>query len=293
MSFYFKKLPTKYLFPIVLAALTFGVVISRAVIMSMVEVDIPGPRLSPEADLNVVVDISCDANLQGGKCRRSVRRISDYCSNSDTYFGYEGYLPGLGSKEWTLKHVLFSIRHGDRTTLNMINGAVDLDRVDAMEFFGGASLLSPTARNHVHRLSSFVLKDIDGGKIDKLVDTVNSSNIFQVSDRFLDPGMLTSRGYLQHSRLGRYMNVAYEDFLNKLENPWDVYIRSTKYARTIQVHLFCDCHIIYFLLVHVIHSSIFHFLFFLFSSRRLHLQQQWFLCLEAQSKMDKFLFMFI
>ena len=71
---------------------------------------------------------------------------------------------------------------------------------------------------------------------DPAVNALTKPLLFTNPDRELAPGLLTSRGFMQHVRLGMALRKLYEDFLGHLDGPAEevLYIRSTNYERTIQ-----------------------------------------------------------
>lgn len=65
---------------------------------------------------------------------------------------------------------------------------------------------------------------------------LNPKKALRKSDYSLAPGQLTSRGFMQHVHLGQLLHSYYgKEFLDKLSSSYQVYVRSTNYARTVQV----------------------------------------------------------
>ena len=66
-------------------------------------------------------------------------------------------------------------------------------------------------------------------------DSLNRTTLFETSDFSLNQGQLTTRGFMQHILLGKILQKSYSTFLkNSIKSPSNVFVRSTKYDRTIQ-----------------------------------------------------------
>ena len=69
---------------------------------------------------------------------------------------------------------------------------------------------------------------------------LNPQKAFHKGDDLLDIGQLTTRGFMQHIHLGEQLLQYYgADFLKGVTHSSAVYVRSTNYARTVQVSLRC------------------------------------------------------
>jgi Histidine phosphatase superfamily (branch 2) len=155
-----------------------------------------------------------------------------YC-NTHEVTGSEG-TAFTGSQNWVLHHLLLNIRHGDRSSIHNIPEAQKLsDQVSKHVYLDQAAL------QYVPRLNSFVLEPIGSGKPGTvnsegdLPDALNVSAVFDRSDKDLAPGILTTRGFMQHILLGKYIAHAYKDFIGTIKSHDDLYVRSTNYRRTI------------------------------------------------------------
>lgn len=77
-----------------------------------------------------------------------------------------------------------------------------------------------------------------------MASSLNKASVMQSSDYSLAPGQLTSKGFMQHVQLGELLYNYYAarkiPFLATISSADQVYIRSTNYARTIQVILLYD-----------------------------------------------------
>jgi len=142
------------------------------------------------------------------------------------------------SDQWVLHHLLVNIRHGDRSSIHNIPSAqpLVLQTKDST-----VQYLEYSALQYIPRLNSFKLtplgdpasssaKNSEGD----LPDAFNSSSLFREADRAVAPGMLTTRGFMQHINLGHHLHRAYSKFLSSaVHSVKNLYIRSTNYRRTI------------------------------------------------------------
>ena len=178
-----------------------------------------------------------------------------YCNTGDAT-GAEGPI-FEGSDEWVLHHLLFNIRHGDRSSIHNIPGAQSLSaQVNSKE----NKYLDHRALKYLPFLRFFVLKSIDeslpnmsikNSEGDTLPDALSLSQVFTQSDSDIPPGILTTRGFMQHILLGKHLSKAYRFYLETLTAPDDLYIRSTNYRRTILsvVALMVYLSIVYFVTI--------------------------------------------
>jgi hypothetical protein len=156
-----------------------------------------------------------------------------YC-NTQLPDGSEG-ATFLHADQWILHHLLINIRHGDRSSIHNIPGAqplasqVNADQIQYIEY---------SALKYVPRLNSFKLASVGPSSLKNsegdLPDAFNSSTLFRVADSSIAPGILTTRGFMQHINLGQYLARAYNKFLSNYVTSVDsIYVRSTNYRRTI------------------------------------------------------------
>jgi hypothetical protein len=220
---------------------------------------------------------SCQTNLKGSEsgdnCDNSIRRLGEYCrgenKNKNEQFlvtprNDEGRT-FLNNDNYILKHVVFTVRHGDRSSIHNMPGSNDSPKGENNFDFAPGILpqndenyLDIRAISYHHRLSSFKLNILNGTskfiekrREMKLLNSIN--NIFSVSDFMLSPGQLTSLGFMQLVEVGKVFQEAYGELVNKLmklkydkqkeDVNWNyrspnindyIYIRSTNYERTIQ-----------------------------------------------------------
>lgn len=220
---------------------------------------------------------SCQTNLKGSdssdNCDSSVRRLGEYCrGETENKNGRFLVTPRkdegrtfVNNDNYILKHVVLTVRHGDRSSIHNMPGSDDKPKVhNNVEVVPGIlpqndeNYLDIRALTYHHRLSSFNLnilngtsKYIDKHREMKLLKSVY--NIFSVSDLTLSPGQLTSLGFMQLVEVGKIFQEAYGELINRLlklkynkqknedndhyapPNINDyIYIRSTNYERTIQ-----------------------------------------------------------
>jgi hypothetical protein len=62
-----------------------------------------------------------------------------------------------------------------------------------------------------------------------------AKNIRQQLSNPVDRGQLTVRGFMQHIELGKQLHMLYGKFLQNTSTN-SIYVRSTNYGRTVQVH---------------------------------------------------------
>ena len=70
-----------------------------------------------------------------------------------------------------------------------------------------------------------------------LSDALNPMKIFSTPDLALRQGQLTSIGFMQHITLGSMLHRHYAELLDRITAQDQIYVRSTNYARTIQVYI--------------------------------------------------------
>jgi Histidine phosphatase superfamily (branch 2) len=180
------------------------------------------------------------------------KRLLDYCTNNDVS-GSEGILP-VGYSDLTLKHILITIRHGDRSAIHKMPGASvartdnsqskvhlrlealqyasDMDSYSLVQILPQDSL-STTITNSTNAAAkqSRMLTDVPSTTL----TTLSSSHIFKKGDFELEQGQLTTKGFMQHIALGTFLRRQYVAFLShQIRSPSNVYVRSTKYDRTFQ-----------------------------------------------------------
>ena len=69
-----------------------------------------------------------------------------------------------------------------------------------------------------------------------LSSALDPHKVLSGSDYTLPPGQLTSRGFMQHIDLGQLLHGYYATaLLNQVTSSSQLYVRSTNYARTVQV----------------------------------------------------------
>ena len=165
-----------------------------------------------------------------GSCSPAVQRLLDYCS-VEIPSGAEGILPAGSSSQMELKHVLVTIRHGDRSAIHKMPGSTPATST-ASDI--SASYLDPNALLYVNRMSGFHLEPLkDTSKVMDSLDR-SSTKLFKINDTSLDQGQLTSRGFMQHIALGGILRKAYGKFMSTITSPSELIVRSTNYDRTVQ-----------------------------------------------------------
>jgi hypothetical protein len=179
-------------------------------------------------------------------------RLQQYCNKHLWMSGVEGR-SFQGNHNWELKYLALTIRHGDRSAIHSVPGAKRLVLRNKGEF-----LLDPEAVHFNPRLSSY--KTVLKASLTSIVDVsnymeslyvlltdsqseqdisvaLNPSIAFHTADLNLTQGQLTSRGFMQHVRLGNKLQSKYGEVVDRVATNEQIYVRSTKYVRTIQVVL--------------------------------------------------------
>lgn len=133
-----------------------------------------------------------------------------------------------------LASLVITIRHGDRSAIHVLPNST-MKIPDTV-------LVAPLSRDFTPFFSNLQLNIIEETnspsqhKGDDLTKALDSRIVFQRSDMTLPQGQLTSRGFAQHLELGQILHDAYgKAYLQTMLEADQVYVRSTNYARTIQV----------------------------------------------------------
>lgn len=152
-----------------------------------------------------------------------------------------------GSSNLELKHLLITIRHGDRSSIHSIPNAGKIySNSNSSET---AVLLRESVRSVLPKLANYNVNIIDNNSkesgqlesFDEVSDpylkvALSKDHLFSMNDLALPPGQLTSLGFYQHLLLGKALQESYyTEILRYVNSPTDIYVRSTNYARTIQV----------------------------------------------------------
>ena len=157
----------------------------------------------------------------------------------------------------SLKYLLITIRHGDRSAIHRMPGSLPIGMFpDKQHLFH----LEPDSLKYREKMGLFTIdkvsdkmslsddkkevnfeKEMKEGKTRKITsdhiepDSLNRTTLFETSDFSLNQGQLTTRGFMQHILLGKILQKSYSTFLkNSIKSPSNVFVRSTKYDRTIQ-----------------------------------------------------------
>ena len=187
------------------------------------------------------------------------KRLHEYCPLKIPA-GSEGKIPaGAASATYglSLKYLLITIRHGDRSAIHKMPGSSPIGlSPDKQHLFH----LEPESIKYRDKMSLFTVdkvstitsssddkkeinsenerKEVKSRKIhrdDNDPDSLNRTTLFETSDFNLNQGQLTTRGFMQHILLGKILQKSYSTFLkNSIKSPLNVVVRSTKYDRTIQ-----------------------------------------------------------
>jgi hypothetical protein len=160
-------------------------------------------------------------------------RIDSYCSINIPIERKEQQQ--LRRKNLKLVNLVITIRHGDRSSIhNLPNSTISLPP-------NGKKYVVPEAKAFVQHLENFQLhflksqSNVPEDFLEELRNALNPNKAFQQSDFTLEQGQLTTRGFMQHLELGKMIHTLYQDYLSQIQYSNQVYIRSTNYARTIQV----------------------------------------------------------
>ena len=190
------------------------------------------------ATMNVAspVTIPSIPSCQDAKCTPSVLRLLEYCPLAIPS-GSEGNLVD-NNRNFELKHLLVTIRHGDRSAIHRIPGSADPSKAFTTDKGSPTSskYLDASVLQYVQRMSAFRLQSMKAKDSTPLMQSLdyNSTKLFKKPDFMLDQGQLTSRGFMQHISLGTILRKAYGSFLSPIKFPSQIVVRSTNYDRTIQ-----------------------------------------------------------
>ena len=193
----------------------------------------------------------------------NVNRLHDYCP-LQTPTGSDGTISTSeisSTGGLSLKYLLITIRHGDRSAIHKMPGSSPIGMFPNENHL---LYLEPDALSYRDKMSSFSIDKISDEivptdykketKIESITksetnereerkiygdknepDSLNSTTMFEKSDFSLDQGQLTTRGFMQHILLGKILKKSYSTFLEKnIKSQINVVVRSTKYDRTIQ-----------------------------------------------------------
>lgn len=170
------------------------------------------------------------------------------------------------TNQFELYYVALTIRHGDRSAIHAMPGSLpyfDPDSIDSKNLdvqqgkkksrkssikhpIYGRDYLDNNALTYLPYLSSFDIKPLSDNAvkegssslqqsaIDALKSSLDPTVVFQIPDMRLKPGLLTTRGFMQHISLGKSLAKSYLRLLQGVHSAQNIYIRSTNYARTIQ-----------------------------------------------------------
>jgi hypothetical protein len=167
----------------------------------------------------------------------SIPRLQQYCS-AKTPVASDGHFVDKSSDvKWNLRFVAINIRHGDRSAIHSMPGSI----VNTKEVY--STYIEKEALGFRSKLSSFKIlflpdsakrKASEIPESEPLTHVLDPSHVFVIKDLALAPGQLTTRGFMQHIRLGKALHNAYSDLLSSITSPEQIYVRSTNYVRTIQ-----------------------------------------------------------
>ena len=211
------------------------------------------PVLDKTDELNIRPDAARVDHLQAND---EVRRSLHYCALK-TAPGSEGVLHDQ-PRELTLKHLLVTVRHGDRSAIHKMPGSAVSDEIRyGKKYLAKEALLYRSkmmmsfklkviSDDESRRLSSSGVSNVtatsnrEGQKHERLLsdeslDSLNDSYVFHRGDFNLMQGQLTSRGFMQHINLGKLLRRSYLAFISSnINSSKNLYVRSTRYDRTIQ-----------------------------------------------------------
>ena len=168
------------------------------------------------------------------------------------------------NNSWELQYMALNIRHGDRSSIHRIPGTAlpfplrtDILQfvdnrtsayIDKLRSFSLTAIPSNGARYNMEKVTTilitwfilyksyflflyFILQNEERD----LKSAINPKKRLQQSDHSLPPGQLTTRGFMQHIQLGQLFHNLYgSNFFSKIKAE-QMYVRSTNYARTVQV----------------------------------------------------------
>lgn len=239
--------------------ISFAVLFSMfLVVMIFFQTHLPALDKTDQLNMPQVVTTDSPDTARGDhlELNDDVLRTLQYCTLK-TAAGSEGDLHDQ-PRELTLKHLLVTIRHGDRSAIHKMPGSAVSDEIK----FGKKYLVKEALLYRSKMMMSFKLKEIIEDESRKLssigvnnitassiwehqkimrslsersLDSLNDSYAFHRGDFNLKQGQLTSRGFMQHINLGKLLRQSYLAFISSnINSSKNLYVRSTKYDRTIQ-----------------------------------------------------------
>lgn len=155
------------------------------------------------------------------ECTTALKSLYEYCGNGRPN-GLDGLIPD-NKASWTLKHVMILLRHGDETP------PVPPSNVTKVEHSKHWKVLNEDPTPYLDRMDGFEITEIERQR---------KANAYVMKDSFFKPGVggeITRRGFLQCYHLGKYLAERYSTLLQKVKDPRQLYVRSTRHSRTIQV----------------------------------------------------------
>jgi hypothetical protein len=216
------------------------------------------------------LDLDMKSKLYGVGSSSSVQstaaqRLASYCNVAPPLrTSHSGNI----DDNWDLQYLAVNIRHGDRAAIHKLPGTVTskplvaandnrtAKYVEKLKSFHLAALPGKESRYNFEQVSLSSKAIVTMFKTEKMalppcavlshcqpqdeeIDlkvAMNPRKTLKKPDVSLSPGQLTTRGFMQHIELGGLFHDLYSGFLGKVASS-QLYVRSTNYARTVQVSL--------------------------------------------------------
>lgn len=156
-----------------------------------------------------------------GECTTALASLHEYCGTTPPS-GLDGTIPD-STGEWTLKHVMMLVRHGDENPpVISVNKTTEIHSTHWEEL-----LENPLP--YISHMSEFDVVEIERGI--KSNDKLAPKAFFNQNS----PSQLTTRGFMQNVKLGQFLSKRYAPLLQKVKSTGQVYVRSSRSDRAVQV----------------------------------------------------------
>ena len=155
-----------------------------------------------------------------GECTTALASLHEYCGTTPPS-GLDGIVPD-NDGEWSLKHVMMLVRHGDENP-----PVISRNKTTVIHSTHWEELLE-NPMPYISHMHKFDVVEIERGirTNDKLAPKAFFNQV---------PSQLTTRGFMQNLKLGQYLSKRYAPLLQRVKSPGQVYVRSSRSDRAVQV----------------------------------------------------------
>lgn len=175
---------------------------------------------TPNAAYKILSSEFC-GNQTSGECTSALATLHEYCGTTAPS-GLDG-LPPDEHGGWSLKHVMFLVRHGDENPPSPPKNSTTVIHSHHWKE------LEDDPAPYMRHLADFDVKEIERGVVDN--SKMQPGSFFNRAV----PAQLTKRGFMQNIKSGEFLARRYAPLLNLVTDPQQVYVRSTRSGRAVQV----------------------------------------------------------